>query len=147
MSTFFSPPIRQLPVGFRLVYSSTSLLQPGKVILRCPPSSSPLVITTADPQCLQGKQLQVYNIVLEHVTVNPTPLRMMVSGTAGLIHCLRLLLADKVHVAAPTGVATFNIEGPHPAHSPGPPHLRTWKESVSTEDRKCCHTCSLMRCR
>ena len=38
------------------------------------------------------------------------------SGTAGtgksyLIHCLRLLLQDKVRVAAPTGVAAFNIDG------------------------------------
>ena len=45
----------------------------------------------------------------------PSPLRMIVSGTAGigksyLIHCLRLL-GDKVCVAAPTGVAAFNIEG------------------------------------
>ena len=43
---------------------------------------------------------------------------MIVSGTAGtgklyLIHCLRLLLQDK---AAPTGVATFNIDG-HTLHS------------------------------
>ena len=47
---------------------------------------------------------------------DPQPLRMIVSGTAGtgksyLIHCLRLLLQDKVHVAAPTGVAAFNIDG------------------------------------
>ena len=38
------------------------------------------------------------------------------SGTAGtgksyLIHCLRLLLKDKVHVLAPTGVAAFNVDG------------------------------------
>ena len=69
--------------------------------------------TTADPQNLQGKQLQAYNIVLQHVqSDDPQPLRMIVSGTAGtgksyLIHCLRLLLADKVRVAAPTGVAAF----------------------------------------
>lgn len=48
---------------------------------------------------------------------NPPPLRMIVSGTAGtgksyLINCLRLLLGDKVCVAAPTGVAGFNIDGP-----------------------------------
>ena len=47
----------------------------------------------------------------------PLPLlRMIVSGTAGtgksyLIHCLRLLLGDKVCVTASTSVATCNIEG------------------------------------
>ena len=45
-----------------------------------------------------------------------TPLQMIVSGTAGtgksyLIHCLRLLLKDKVRVVAPTGVAAFNVDG------------------------------------
>lgn len=73
--------------------------------------------TTADPQHLQGKQLQAYNILLRHKeSDNPSPLQMIVSGTAGtgksyLIHCLRLLLGDKVHVTAPTGVAAFNIDG------------------------------------
>ena len=46
----------------------------------------------------------------------PPPLRMIVSGTAGtgktyLIHCIQLLLGDRVCVAAPTGVAAFNIDG------------------------------------
>ena len=45
-----------------------------------------------------------------------SPLYMIVPGTAGtgksyLIHCLRLLLKDKVCVAAPTGVAAFKIDG------------------------------------
>ena len=49
------------------------------------------------------------------------PLRMIVSCTAGtgksyLIHCLRLLLQDKVCVVAPTGVAAFNVDG-HTLHS------------------------------
>ena len=66
-----------------------------------------------------GKQLQAYTIVREHYELSePQPLKMIVSGTAGtwklyLIHCLRLLLQDK---AAPTGVATFNIDG-HTLHS------------------------------
>ena len=52
---------------------------------------------------------------------NPPPLRMIVSGTAGtgkscMIYCLRLLLGDRVCVAAPTGVAAFNIES-HTLHS------------------------------
>ena len=77
--------------------------------------------TSADPQQLQGKQLQVYTIVQQHMEAEtPSPLRMIVLGTAGtgksyLIHCLRLL-GDKVRVAAPTGVAVFNIEG-HTLHS------------------------------
>jgi ATP-dependent DNA helicase PIF1 len=78
--------------------------------------------TSADPQHLQGKQLQVYTLVQEHAqSNNPLPLRLIVSGTAGtgksyLIHCLRLLLDHRVRVAAPTGVAAFNIEG-HTLHS------------------------------
>ena len=78
--------------------------------------------TSADPQHLQGKQLQAYTIVREHAEADsPPPLRMIVSGTAGtgksyLIHCLRLLLSSRVRVAAPTGVAAFNIEG-HTLHS------------------------------
>ena len=73
--------------------------------------------TTADPQNLQGKQLQAYTVVRQHVEADsPPPLKMIVSGTAGtgksyLIRCLRLLLGDRVRVAAPTGVAAFNIEG------------------------------------
>lgn len=69
--------------------------------------------TTADPQQLQGKQLQAYTIVRQHVeAVDPLPLRVIISRTAGtgksyLINCLRLLLWDKVHVAAPTGVAAL----------------------------------------
>ena len=81
-----------------------------------------LFTTSADPQHLQGKQLQAYNIVREHAeSDHPEPLRLIVSGTAGtgksyLIHCLRLLLDHRVRVAAPTGVAAFNIEG-HTLHS------------------------------
>ena len=78
--------------------------------------------TTANPANLQGKQLQVYTTVQQHHTTNsPPPVRMIVSGTAGtgksyLIHCLRLLLQHQVVVAAPTGVAAFNIDG-HTLHS------------------------------
>ena len=62
--------------------------------------------TAADPTSLQGKQLSTYNLVKQHVYSNDaTPLRVIVSGTAGtgksyLIHCLRLLLKDKVCVVA-----------------------------------------------
>ena len=80
--------------------------------------------TSADPQRLQGKQLQAYNIVREHAEAeadHTQPLRLIISGTAGtgksyLIHCLRLLLDHRVCVTAPTGVAAFNIEG-HTLHS------------------------------
>ena len=52
--------------------------------------------TTANPDHLQGKQLQAYRIVQEHFNAKP-PLRMTVSGTAGtgksyLIQCIKLLL-------------------------------------------------------
>ena len=48
--------------------------------------------------------------------MNPQPLCMIVSGTAGtgkpfLIGCLKELLQDKVRLLAPTGVAAFNIHG------------------------------------
>ena len=78
--------------------------------------------TTADPQHLQGKQLQVYTLVQQHLEAeDSSPLHMIVSGTAGtgksyLIQCLRLLLGNKLCVAAPTGVAAFNVDG-HTLHS------------------------------
>ena len=78
--------------------------------------------TSADPAKLQEKQLQVYTTVQQHYTaIDPPPLRMIVSGTAGtgksyLIHCLRLLLQHQLRVAAPTGVAAFNVDG-HTLHA------------------------------
>ena len=50
--------------------------------------------TGADPRQLQGKQVQVYTIVQQHMEAEgPSPFMMIVSGTAGmgksyLIHCL-----------------------------------------------------------
>lgn len=73
--------------------------------------------TTASPDNLQGTQLEVYTTVRDHFTSNnPTPLRLITTGTAGtgksyLIQCLRLLLGDTLKVAAPTGVASFIIDG------------------------------------
>ncbi len=75
--------------------------------------------TSADPSHLQGKQLQAYSAVYEHSESSDSsrsPLRMIVSGTAGtgksyLIQCLKLLLNDRLCVAAPTGVAAFNVDG------------------------------------
>ena len=69
--------------------------------------------TSADPRQLQRKQLQVYTIVQQHMEAEtPPPLKMIISGTAGtgksyVIHCLRLLLGDRVRVAAPTGVSSI----------------------------------------
>ena len=58
-------------------------------------AAQPAFTTSADPRQLQGKQLQVYTIVQQHMEAEtPPPLRMIVSGTAGtgksyVIHCLR----------------------------------------------------------
>ena len=75
--------------------------------------------TTAHASHLQGKQLQAYTAVRDHSESsdpNRPPLRMVVSGTAGtgksyLIQCLKLLLKDRLCIAAPTGVAAFNVDG------------------------------------
>ena len=78
---------------------------------------------SSQPQpTLPGNQLLVYTIIQQHHSaISPQPLRMIVSGTAGtgksyLINCLRLLLQQHITVAAPTGVAAFNIDG-HTLHS------------------------------
>ena len=73
--------------------------------------------TSASPENLQERQLEVYTTVKDHyLNNNPTPLRIIVMGTAGtgksyLIQCIRLLLGDTLKVSAPTGVASFIIEG------------------------------------
>ena len=73
--------------------------------------------TSASPNNLQGCQLEVYTTVKDHFeSDNSAPLRLIVTGTAGtgksyLIQCIRLLLGNTVKVAAPTGVASFIIEG------------------------------------
>ena len=85
-------------------------------------TDQPTFTTTARPELLCGKQLHVYSTICDHFqSTNSSPLRMIISGTAGtgksyLIHCLRLLLQENVCVAAPTGVAAFNIAG-HTLHS------------------------------
>ena len=67
--------------------------------------------------------MQVYSTVKSQYESSSIPqaLLMIVSGTAGtgksyLIHCLYLLLKDMLCVAAPTGIASFNIQG-HTLHS------------------------------
>jgi len=66
---------------------------------------------------LQQNQLIVYNYILHHHQENnPTPIHMVVCGTAGtgksyLINCLKLLLQNKLRICAPTGVAAYNIDG------------------------------------
>ena len=82
------------------------------------------VTSTANvnPNMLQLKQLQVYNAVAQHLDSNEfLPLYMVVTGTAGtgksyLIRCLKLLLQEKLHIAATTGVASYTIDG-HTLHS------------------------------
>ena len=72
---------------------------------------------TNDPQLLQSKQVQVYLEVQAHLESDRVqPLHMIVSGTTGtgksfLISCLRGWLGNRVRVAAPTGVAAFNVHG------------------------------------
>ena len=102
-----------------------------------------------DPQRLQGKQLEAYKIVCDHYHSKEcmTPLRMIVSGTAGtgksyLIQCLENLLGDRLRVIAPTGGAAYNVHG-HTLHSllgiPGwgdfrdleGQHLHTIQESLT----------------
>ena len=75
--------------------------------------------TTANPNNLKGRrrQLEVYTTVKDHFEMTTaSPLRMIVSGTAGtgksyIIQCIRLLLKETLKVSAPTGVASFIIEG------------------------------------
>jgi ATP-dependent DNA helicase PIF1 len=73
--------------------------------------------TLTNPHLLQGKQLQAYSTVQQHFSNNVAePLHMIISGTAGtgksfLINCLKALLRHTVKVAAPTGVAAFNVQG------------------------------------
>lgn len=76
-----------------------------------------LVNCNANPRHLQGKKLYVYNIMSQHLHSDSSrPIRMIVSGTAGtgksyLINCLKILLKDELRVCAPTGVASYNIQG------------------------------------
>ena len=69
---------------------------------------------SADPSQLQGKQLQVYNFISQHLQSGTSPIHIIVSGTAGtgksyLINYLKLLLQNQLRVCAPTGVASYNI--------------------------------------
>ena len=70
---------------------------------------------TAAPELLQGKQRLIYDTVSSHMqSEGGEPLRMVVSRTAGtgksfLICCLKALLQSRLRVAAPTGVAAFNV--------------------------------------
>uniref|UniRef100_A0A1X7V578 ATP-dependent DNA helicase n=1 Tax=Amphimedon queenslandica TaxID=400682 RepID=A0A1X7V578_AMPQE len=70
--------------------------------------------TSATPDNLHGRQLDVYTTVKQHFESNCQE-QLHINGTAGtgksyLINCLRLL-GGSVRVAAPTGVASFIIEG------------------------------------
>ena len=79
--------------------------------------STTLHSDAVDPALLQGHQRTAYDKVKLHFLNKSTdPLRMIISGTAGtgksfLINCLRQLLGQQVLIAAPTGVAAFNVQG------------------------------------
>eukprot|EP00118_Oscarella_pearsei_P020682 m.225765 g.225765 ORF g.225765 m.225765 type:complete len:1796 (+) comp40019_c0_seq3:374-5761(+) len=74
-----------------------------------------------DPSLLQGDQKLAYDIVQSHNSFSQEnsqcqPLRMIVCGSAGtgksfLISCMSQLLGRQCMLAAPTGVAAFNIGG------------------------------------
>ena len=71
---------------------------------------------SADPSQLQGKQLQIYNFISQHLQSGTSPIHIIVSGTAGtgksyLINYLKLLLQNQLRVCAPMGVASYNIQG------------------------------------
>lgn len=97
--------------------------------------------TSASPKNLQGRQLDVYTTVRDHYeSSNPEPLHIIVNGTAGtgksyLIHCLRLLLGNKLKISAPTGVASFIIDG-KTLHSLL--HLPTKGEFKELEGKRLC---------
>ena len=101
--------------------------------------------TTAHASHLQGKQLQAYTAVREHSESsdpNQPPLRIVVSGTAGtgksyLIQCLKLMLKDRLCVAAPT-VYQSRETSSLLKESTCRPFSRCWQQST---------TSSLMRCR
>ena len=101
-----------------LIWRKCHHLSPGNESLLVSVLSPP-VLTISDSKGNNSKHI---NIVQQHMEAEaPPPLRMIVSGTAGtgktyLIHCIQLLLGDRVCVAAPTGVAAFNIDG-HTLHS------------------------------
>ena len=74
--------------------------------------------TEAEAQNLKGKQHEAYQIVYNHYhdKLQGSPLRMIISGTAGtgksyLIKCLKKLLGNYLCVTAPTGGAAYNIHG------------------------------------
>ena len=79
----------------RAVQAYTNIEEIPSFISRQRASAGQCAFTTgADPRQLQGKQVQVYTIVQQHMEAEgPSPLMMIVSGTAGkgksyLIHCL-----------------------------------------------------------
>ena len=105
-------------------YSYPELMEMPSFIAQQRQDFSPKSYPKADPSTLQGEQLRAYKAVhnyLNYTDNSKQPLRMVVCGTAGtgksyLIHCITILLGDHLCVAAPTGVAAFNVHG-HTLHS------------------------------
>ncbi|XP_065837259.1 ATP-dependent DNA helicase pif1-like [Oscarella lobularis] len=79
------------------------------------------LVAAADSSLLQGNQKLAYDIVRSHNELTKSgfeckPLRMIVCGSAGtgksyLINCIKEMLGSECILAAPTGVAAFNIGG------------------------------------
>jgi len=61
----------------------------------------------ADPSCLQHSTSTFYR----QVSSQNGCLQYLGTGKPYLIQCLKLLLKENVRVAAPTGVAAFNVDG------------------------------------
>ncbi|XP_065826022.1 uncharacterized protein [Oscarella lobularis] len=84
-------------------------------------SSKKDLVAAADSSLLQGNQKLAYDIVRSHNELTKSgfeckPLRMIVCGSAGtgksyLINCIKEMLGSECILAAPTGVAAFNIGG------------------------------------
>lgn len=75
------------------------------------------VSNNVDPTKLQGKQLLVYNVISQHFrSSNTEPVYIIISGTAVtgksyVINCLKSLFHNQLRVYAPTGVASYSIQG------------------------------------
>lgn len=74
------------------------------------PFTQQLFNSNANPVVLQGKQLQIYQAMIQHFAGNfEFPLHIVISDTARtgklfIINCFKMLLGDKLHVCTSTGI-------------------------------------------